>query len=199
MDSFADRAAEWDQPSKIQLATVFIAELKKNISVRADWKALELGAGTGLAGLKLLPELRSLVVEDTSAAMLEVLKGKLTGGEPVSIVEGEIFAYSNCDIDLLFSVMAFHHLPDIEKAIQHIATIIKPGGYLVIGDLMPEDGSFHHFGPIPYRGFDPQELKKTIEGTGFTVEKKYVYDRLQRERIPGKTSEYEQFILIARR
>ncbi|MDX9747306.1 MAG: class I SAM-dependent methyltransferase [Paludibacter sp.] len=199
MDSFAHRAADWDQPSKIKMTTVFINELKKNISIESGWKALELGAGTGLAGLQLLPELDSLVAEDTSAAMLEVLQGKLKGDEKVTIVNGEIFDYKQCDIDLLFSIMAFHHLPDLEKALNHIATIIKPGGYMVIGDLMPEDGSFHHFEPIPHKGFEPEEIKMQCTQAGFSVEKLYVYDTLQRERIPGTISDYDQFILVARK
>ena len=199
MDNFAHRAADWDQPSKIKMTTVFIKELKKNVAIKPGWKALELGAGTGLAGLQLLPELGSLVAEDTSTAMLEVLKGKLTGTEPVTIVNGEIFEYKQCDIDLLFSVMAFHHLPELETALEHISTIVKPGGYVVVGDLMPEDGSFHRFEPIPHKGFEPEELKKKFENSGFTVEKLYVYDTLTRERLPGKMSDYEQFILIARK
>lgn len=199
MDNFAHRAADWDQPSKIKMTTVFINELRKNIPIESGWKALELGAGTGLAGLQLLPELGSLVAEDTSTAMLEVLKGKLTGTEPVTIVNGEIFEYKQCDIDLLFSVMAFHHLPDLETALEHISTIVKPGGYVVVGDLMPEDGSFHRFEPIPHKGFEPEELKMKFENSGFTVEKLYVYDTLTRERLPGKMSDYEQFILIARK
>ena len=199
MDNFAHRAADWDQPSKIKMTSVFINELRKNIPIESRWKALELGAGTGLAGLQLLPELGSLVAEDTSTAMLEVLKGKLTGTEPVTIVNGEIFEYKQCDIDLLFSVMAFHHLPELETALEHISTIVKPGGYVVVGDLMPEDGSFHRFEPIPHKGFEPEELKMKFENSGFTVEKLYVYDTLTRERIPGKMSDYEQFILIARK
>ncbi len=199
MDNFAHRAADWDQPSKIKMTTVFINELKKNLQIEPGWKALELGAGTGLAGLQLLPELGSLVAEDTSQAMLEVLKGKLTGKEPVTTLHGEIFGYTQCDIDLLFSVMAFHHLPELKKAIVHIAGIVKPGGYVVVGDLMPEDGSFHHFEPIPHKGFDPEKLKSEFADAGFSIEKMYVYDTLTRERIPGKMSDYDQFILIARK
>ena len=199
MDNFASRAADWDQPSKIQMSTTFINELKKNITLQPTWKALELGAGTGLAGLQLLPYIGSLVAEDTSKAMLDVLKSKLKDNEAVSIVEGEIFEYSAEDIDVLFSVMAFHHLPSVEKAIAHIASIVKPGGYVVVGDLMPEDGSFHHFEPIPYKGFEPEAINLLFEAEGFGVEKNYVYDTLTRERIPGTLSDYDQFILVARR
>lgn len=199
MDSFAHRAADWDQPSKIDMTTKFIDELNYNIELKPSWRAFELGAGTGLAGLQLLPSIGSLVAEDTSAAMLEVLKGKLKGDEPVTLVEGEIFEYTQQDINLLFSVMAFHHLPSIEKALSHIFSILKPGAYLVIGDLMPEDGSFHHFESIPHKGFEPAIINKQLEDAGFQVEKNYVYNTLTRERIPGKLSDYDQFILVARK
>ena len=198
-DNFAHRAADWDQPSKIEMTEIFIHELKKNINLDKSLKGLEIGAGTGLVGLKLLPEMDSVVFEDTSAAMLGVLKNKLQGGEKVEIVEGEIFEYNKPDIDLAFSVMAFHHIPDMEKALSHLSTIIKPGGKVVVGDLMQEDGSFHSFEPIPHKGFDTAVLSAQFEAVGFKVEKCYVYNTLKRERIAGVISEYEQFILIAER
>jgi ubiquinone/menaquinone biosynthesis C-methylase UbiE len=196
-DNFAHRAADWDQPSKIEMTEIFIRELKKNIELQKDWKGLEIGAGTGLVGLKLLPEMDSVVFEDTSAAMLGVLKNKLKGGEKVEIVEGEIFAYGKQDIDLAFSVMAFHHIPEMEKALKHLSAIIKPGGKVVVGDLVTEDGSFHSFEPIPHKGFDTNVLSSQFEAVGFRVLKSYVYNVLKRERIAGVISEYEQFILIA--
>jgi SAM-dependent methyltransferase len=199
MDTFAARAADWDQPSKIEMTNRFVEELKSNLNLQSDWRVLELGSGTGLAGLQLLPHIGSLVAEDTSSAMLAVLKGKLNGNEPISFVEGEIFDYQNCDIDLLISVMAFHHLPSIEKAIGHISTIIKPGGYVVIGDLMPEDGSFHRFEPIPHTGFEPAVLNLQFEQAGFQVITNYVYNTLTRERTPGILTDYDQFILVSKR
>ncbi len=199
MDTFAAQAADWDQPSKIEMTTRFIEELKQNIELHSQWKALELGTGTGLAGLQLLPHIGSLVAEDTSSAMLDVLKGKLNGNEAVTLLHGEIIEYQQCDIDLLIAVMVFHHLPSIDKTLTHISTIIKPGGYVVIGDLMPEDGSFHRFEPIPHTGFEPSVLNRKFEKAGFQVITSYVYNTLTRERTPGKLTDYEQFILVAKR
>lgn len=198
-DNFAHRAADWDQPSKIAMSNRFVEELKQNITLQSCWKALEVGAGTGLVGLALLPEVDTVVFEDTSPAMLSVLKSKLNGNEKIETVEGEIFEYKQQDINLVFSLMAFHHLPDLEKALEHLATITLPGAYVVVGDLMPENGSFHHFEPIPHRGFNPDVLNRQFEQAGFAVERNYVYDTLMRERIPGVVAGFEQFILIARK
>jgi ubiquinone/menaquinone biosynthesis C-methylase UbiE len=198
-DHFAHRAADWDQPSKIEMSNRFVEELKKNIDLQPNWKALEVGAGTGLVGLAILPEVNSVVFEDTSPAMLGVLRSKLNGDEKIETVEGEIFDYQKQDIHLVFSLMAFHHLPDIDKALEYLANITLPGAYVVVGDLMSEDGSFHRFEPIPHQGFDPETLNQQFADAGFEVERNYVYDTLMRERIPGVMSGYEQFILVARR
>jgi SAM-dependent methyltransferase len=196
-DNFAHRAADWDQPSKIAMSNRFVEELKRNIDLQPHWKVLEVGAGTGLVGLAILPEVDSVVFEDTSPAMLGVLRSKLKGDEKIETVEGEIFEYQKQDIHLVFSLMAFHHLPDLEKALKHLASITLPEALIVVGDLMPEDGSFHHFEPIPHTGFDPEVLSRQFADAGFTVESNYVYDTLMRERIPGIVTGYEQFILVA--
>lgn len=198
-DHFAHRAADWDQPSKIKMTDKFVEELLLNLDLKSDWKGLEIGAGTGLVGLKLLPLLKAVVFEDTSPAMLEVLKSKLKGDEPVELVQGEIFEYRQQDIDLVFSCMAFHHIPDLEKALSHLASITKKNACIVIGDLIEEDGSFHRFEPIPHKGFDLKELSGKFKAAGFEVKSAYIYDTLERERIEGKISAYEQFILIAQK
>ena len=75
-DTFAHKAAGWDQPDKIKMSDKFAAELLKHVDLQPHWKALEIGAGTGLVGLQLLPMLKSCVFEDTSEAMLAILKQK---------------------------------------------------------------------------------------------------------------------------
>lgn len=196
-DQFAHRAAEWDNPAKIEMTSIFANELKKNIQLNKDLKAFEIGAGTGLVGLRLLPELKSIVFEDTSEAMLNVLKEKLNSTAGVEIVHGEVTEYAQQDIDLFFSCMAFHHITDIAAALQHIYGISNSKAKIVVGDLITEDGSFHRFEPIPHKGFDLDNLSAIFEANGFKVIDAYIYNVLNRERTPGTISTYEQFILIA--
>ena len=51
-DTFAHKAAGWDQPDKIRMSDKFVAELLKHIDLQPHWKALDLGAGTGLVRLQ---------------------------------------------------------------------------------------------------------------------------------------------------
>lgn len=196
-DNFAHRAAEWDSPEKTKMTEIFVAEMLEQIQPKSHWKALEIGAGTGLVGMQVAPFIDTMVFEDTSAAMLDVLKQKLTENSKAEIVHGEVYDYTRQDIDLIFSCMALHHVPDIDKTLQHLATITNTGATVVIGDLRTEDGSFHRFEPIPHRGFDTDILSKQFAQAGFEVITTQTYHVLKRERTEGLFTEYEQFILVA--
>ncbi|OIP83041.1 MAG: hypothetical protein AUK44_06245 [Porphyromonadaceae bacterium CG2_30_38_12] len=198
-DNFAHRAAEWDNPSKTEMTRKFVAALLKKVDVQAAWKAFEIGAGTGLVGLQILPYVQRMIFEDTSPAMLDVLREKLTGDENIEIVEGEVFNYDKQDIDFVFACMSLHHVPDIEAALKHLNLITKKNATVVIGDLRTEDGSFHRFEPIPHQGFDTDKLSSQFENAGFQVLDCDTYNTLLRERIPGTMYQYEQFMLVARK
>jgi len=197
-DTFKAKAAQWDSPDKIAMTKKFLSEMLFNINPISSWKALELGAGTGLVGLNVEPLVGKVVMVDTSESMLEVMKQKVYNHSKVEIVHGEVFDYKQQDIDFLFSAMAFHHLNDVEKTLQHLATITKSGAWVVVGDLVTEDGSFHGFEPIPYCGFDTVVLSKQFTKAGFEVKLVKIYNVITRI-TDEKTTNYEQFMLIAKR
>ena|ERR1035437_6389201 len=197
-DSFASKATNWDSPDKINMTDKFVTELLRHVTPQSSWKALEIGTGTGLAGLQIEPLVESLVLEDTSESMLEVLKQKLNENSKVEILYGEMFDYKVQDIDLIFSCMAFHHIPDIEKTLHHLATIAKPGAWVIIGDLVTEDGSFHGFEPIPHRGFDTSLLSGQFIQAGFDVKTVKTYNIFTKT-VNSIETQYEQFILVAKR
>lgn len=199
VDNFADRAADWDNPSKIEMTEKFVKEMLLHITIHPEWKGLEIGAGTGLVGLQIAPKLSAVVFEDTSAAMLDVLKRKLNTQSPHEILYGEVFEYAKQDIDLVFSCMAFHHLPDIEKVLTHLHKITTQNAIVVVGDLLTEDGSFHSFEPIPHKGFDLSELMHQFIDAGFEILAAHPYNTLTRERTPGVLTDYDQFILVAQK
>ena len=197
-DNFKAKAAQWDSPDKIEMTKKFLSEMLFNVNPMLSWKALELGAGTGLVGLNVEPLVAKVVMVDTSESMLEVLKQKVYNHSKVKIVHGEVFDYKLQDIDFVFSAMAFHHLNDVEKTLQHIANITKPGACVVVGDLVTEDGSFHGFEPIPHCGFDTAVLSKQFVKVGFDVKLVKIYNVIARV-IDEKATNYEQFMLIAKR
>lgn len=197
-DTFKAKAAQWDSPEKIAMTKKFLSEMLFHIDPKSNWKAMEIGAGTGLVGLNVEPLVGKVVMVDTSESMLEMLKQKLHDYCDIEILHGEVFDYKQQDIDFVFSAMAFHHLNNIEETLGHLATITKPDAWIVVGDLVTEDGSFHSFEPIPYCGFDTAVLSKQFTKAGFEIKLVKIYNVITRI-TNEKTTNYEQFILIAKR
>jgi len=197
-DTFITKASDWDSPERISMTKKFVDELLMHVSPLSTWKALEIGAGTGLIGLQIEPFVSKVVFEDTSESMLNVLKQKLNDDIKAEILHGEVFEYKQRDIDLIFSSMAFHHITNIEKTLQHLAMITKTGAWVVVGDLETEDGSFHGFEPVPHLGFDTSILSEQFRQNGFDVKSVNIYNTISK-RIDSITMNYEQFILIAQR
>lgn len=198
-DQFADRAPYWDSPDKIKMAESFVNEIFAHITPQPEWRALEIGAGTGLVGLQILPKVNSMVFIDTSESMLSELRKKTNGLDSVKILHGESEDYMNKDIDFIFSNMSFHHIVDIPALLTHLHKITLPGAKVAIGDLRSEDGSFHHFKPIPHKGFDTDLLSKQFEEAGFEVEIVKTYKTLKRRKNDSEELSFEQFILIAQK
>ncbi|MFB6318842.1 class I SAM-dependent methyltransferase [Saccharicrinis sp. FJH54] len=198
-DNFAAKAAGWDSPEKIKMTDTFVNEVKKRVRPDKTMKVLEVGAGTGLVGLKLLPDVNLVVFVDTSEAMLKVLKSKTSAKDNIEIVHGEVLDYLKNNIDLIVSNMAFHHIPDIEGTLEHLYKICNANAKIIVSDLMSEDGSFHNYEAVPHQGFDPEKLSETFRKVGFTKVENYVYNTLKREKHDGKMHHYDQFILFATR
>jgi ubiquinone/menaquinone biosynthesis C-methylase UbiE len=198
-DNFAHKASDWDSPQKMGMTSKFVEEMLRNVEPIKSMRILEIGTGTGLVGLQILPKVKSAVFVDTSESMLNVLRQKLEGNEPIEIIHGEIFEYQKKDIDLIFSAMAFHHLTDMDSVLKHLYNITLPGAQIVVGDIRTEDGSFHNFEPIPHKGFDTDEVELQFTNAGFKIKSCYTYNLMKKELVPGTINEYEQFILVAQK
>lgn len=175
-DAFAARASEWDaNPVRAALQRAFRAEvLAEAAGLLPGGRVLELGCGTGAVGLSLAGEIGpqgELLFVDTSPAMLAVLRGKLAQrpGLRARVFEGELeaLALPEGGVDLALTLMALHHVADVPALLRALRRALKPGGLLLAGDLLSEDGSFHGPDPVAHNGFDPGELAGLCAQCGF--------------------------------
>lgn len=103
---------------------------------------VDVGAGTGRLTLPLAERSERTIAVDVSAAMLERLSER-AARLGLSAVEtratpAEQLQFEPGSVDLVVSNYALHHLRDSDKAalVQAAALWLKPGGQIVIGDMM---------------------------------------------------------------
>jgi 2-polyprenyl-3-methyl-5-hydroxy-6-metoxy-1,4-benzoquinol methylase len=135
------RAVSWDHADNPALDRV-VASVVEQADPRKDMAAVDLGCGSGQLSIPLAHRVERVLAVDISPAMVDLLhanmeKAGLSNIESrVSPIEAVDLAPSS--VDLVVSNYALHHLRDPDKAaaVRTAATWLRPGGKLVIGDMM---------------------------------------------------------------
>ena len=137
-----ERVGAWDE---VAASPAFLAIRDRIVELaepRRDDYVVDLGAGTGLLTLALAPGVRELVAIDISERMLERLDDR-AAADSVDNIEPLVADLRRLPLEdecatLVVSNYAFHHLddPGKELALAEARRILRPGGRLVICDMM---------------------------------------------------------------
>lgn len=140
---WTDRAASWDHGAANNPGLVKVVEaVIEAASPSAEMRAVDLGCGSGQLTLRLARELSSVLAIDVSPRMVELLT-EHAASEHLDNIEALATPIEHLEleaesVDLVVSNYALHHLRDPDKAalVKRAATWLRPGGRLVIGDMM---------------------------------------------------------------
>lgn len=108
----------------------------------AGLDVVDLGCGSGQLTLELGPVARSVIAVDFSSSMLDLLEARaaVSGIPNIRTVLGPLqsFDLPAGTVDLIVTNYALHHLRHPEKAelLSRAARWLRPGGRVVIGDMM---------------------------------------------------------------
>jgi tRNA (cmo5U34)-methyltransferase len=204
MNEFDLKAAGWDQNQMHWDRSEAIAkEIIRLIPLKKEMNALEYGAGTGITSFLLKDYLNSITLMDNSSEMVRIMNEKI-GTTKVKNLKTVNFDLEHSDykadkFDLIFTQMVLHHVTDIEQIMKKFHDLLKPGGYLAVADLYPEDGSFHGEGFTGHKGFNPGILSTQITKQGFTEishRKCFVINKMDGD---NETRQFDVFLLTAKR
>lgn len=102
----------------------------------------DLGCGTGEATELIAPFVARVVGIDREPSMLAAARSRMQaapgGGAAVEFREGDLMAIpaAKGEFDAALLMLVLHHLPDARGALREIRRIIKPGGTLLVVDMV---------------------------------------------------------------
>lgn len=203
-DAFAHKAAAWDDnPVRRAVALAFFNAVLPLAGPAASGAVLDFGCGTGLLGLLFAADARRVELVDTSPAMAQVLRGKIAaqGLANVAVHLGDVadLALPEASFDLVVSLNALHHIPDIPPVLEQLRRLCAPDGHVMVADLMSEDGSFHSAEAVAHNGFDPAALARQFQAAGLLVQASLQHHTIRRPDASGTLRDYPQFLLHARK
>jgi ArsR family transcriptional regulator len=136
-----------------------------------DWVVGDLGCGAGHISEALAPCVRHVIAVDESGPMLAAAGERLKSHGNVELRAGTVEALpiedGVLDVALLFLVA--HFITDPRTALREIRRVLKPGGRLLIVDLMAHDHMEYvvQLGHV-WQGFDGEQVKAWLSHAGFT-------------------------------
>ena len=135
-----------------------------------DWMVGDLGCGTGQIAEVLAPWVRQVIAVDESAAMLHAARRRVRGLANVEVRRGSLekLPIDDASLDAVTCVLVLHHLPAPEVALAEAARVLRPGGRLLLADMMPHDReSYRHQMGHVWLGFSEGEIGRRLAAAGF--------------------------------
>lgn len=111
----------------------FTAAAFDRVGVRAGWRCLDVGAGGGSVARGLAERGASVVATDLDVRHLEAL-----GHPHIEVRRHDVLAddLEPESFDLVHARMVLEHIPARDVALKRMCETVRPGGWLVIEDLV---------------------------------------------------------------
>ena len=156
---FESAAGQWDRLRQELFGRSHLVALPGLLDDR--WVVGDLGCGTGEMAATLAPFVARVIAVDRSADMLQAASGRLADHANVDVRRGEL--------DAATLMLVLHHVPDPAAALAEAARALKPGGRLLIVDMLPHDREEyrHQMGHV-WLGFPEDQLRRLLAAAGFS-------------------------------
>ena len=130
----------------------------------------DLGCGTGQLSETIAPHVKRVVAVDSSGDMLDAARTRLAELSNVDVRQGELEALplEAGELDAAMMSLVLHYSADPALALAEVARVLRPGGRLLIVDMLPHDREEYQqqMGHV-WLGFSDKQISRYASGAGF--------------------------------
>jgi ArsR family transcriptional regulator len=168
---FEGAAAQWD---KLRQDLFGRASHLQALPALLDPRSVvgDLGCGTGELSATIAPFVARVIAVDRSGDMLRAAERRLRAVANVEVRRGtlEALPVDDGELDVATLALVLHHLPDPSAALREAARALRPGGRLMVLDMLPHDHEEYRqqMGHV-WLGFGDEQVRKLFAAAGFTA------------------------------
>lgn len=132
----------------------------------------DLGCGTGPALAALAPAVRRVVGVDREPRMLAAAAARTRAFDNVELRPGGLaqLPLEPEEVDAALCILVLHHVADLQRAFQEIHRILRPGGRLVVVDMIAHDRQdWRHSMGHRHLGFARDTLEAQAQAGGLAL------------------------------
>ena len=158
---FGQIAGEWDSLRHQLFGDAFTSHALINL-INPDWIVADLGCGLGNVSKYLAPVVKKVIAIDREPAMLDAARKSLASFDNIDFHQGEItkLPIKDQQVDAAIVFLVTVYLEQPADAIKEVARILRPGGIVLIVDLVSHDReTYRHTMGHQHLGFNEKHLQ----------------------------------------
>jgi ubiquinone/menaquinone biosynthesis C-methylase UbiE len=166
---FSSAAGQWDRLREELFGSTSHLKALGGL-LDSDLVVGDFGCGTGLVSEWLSIFCGRIIAVDSSKEMLQAARKNLAGRKHVQLRQGSLekLPIEDGELDVALMMLVLHHMPEPRRVLEEAARSLKPGGRLLVLEMMPHDREEYRqtMGHV-WLGFSEKQITQWLYAAGF--------------------------------